>query len=179
MLCYFTCICDHIVFSVFRPSSRMQNYLIGSHVLWIGPTKIRKKHLMTPVALCSGVQRLLDARCQRGSWMPIENIFHSSRKISDDLLLVIHQNFSLFASVVTFHENWLFGCPLSAASCPVTTFFSTFFSIYLLFYKNWPLGWSQGGCPGPSHRPHRPLHATGIMTYHSFVNKTDNTWIVQ
>ena len=41
----------------------------------------------------SGVQRLLDARGQRGS---LENICYLSPEISDDLFVVIYQNFSLF-----------------------------------------------------------------------------------
>src|SRR6218665_1136569 len=53
--------------------------------------------------------------------------------------------------------------PLSAASCPVTTFFSSFLAFtYICFTKTGPLDAPQGGCPGPSHRPHPPLHATAV-----------------
>src|SRR6218665_1760947 len=87
------------------------------------------------------------ARACRGCWMrffdALESIFYSSRKISDDL----------FLSVVKFHDNSLPGCPSCAASCPGNGIFLFIFAIYLHFFdKNWP----QGGCPGPSHRPHPP-----------------------
>src|SRR6218665_1010238 len=63
--------------------------------------------------------------------------------------------FTCFASVVKFHENSLLRCPPSAVSCPGNAIFTSFLVIYLLFVKeNWPLGCPQGGCPGPSHRPH-------------------------
>src|SRR6218665_2064229 len=73
----------------------------------------------------------------RGCWMPganedfgnldtLENIFHSSSKIYDDLFLVIHQNFHFFASVVTFHENWLLGCPSQCCIMPGNDIFLFF-----------------------------------------------------
>src|SRR6218665_4087168 len=63
--------------------------------------------------------------------------------------------FTLFASVVKFHENSLLGCPPPVLHhAPVTTFFTSFWSFTYIFKENWPLGCPQGGCPGPSHRPH-------------------------
>src|SRR6218665_1195340 len=39
--------------------------------------------------------------------------------------------------------------PLSAASCLVTTFFSSFLAFtYIFFYKNWPFGCPPGWMPG-------------------------------
>ena len=32
-------------------------------------------------------------------------------------------------------------------------------------YENLAVGCPQAGCPGPSHRPHPPLHATGSRLY--------------
>src|SRR6218665_2876314 len=90
---------------------------------------------------------MLDARGQRGSWMP-SNIFYflvvrqnfsnSSHKISDDLfshLRKFFSNFPFFASVFKFQENSLLGCPLVPHHTPVTTFFSSFLVIYLHFLR--------------------------------------------
>src|SRR6218665_1035997 len=89
---------------------------------------------------CPGPTRFLDA---------LENIFYSSRKISDDLFLLVHQNFSnsppnffklfiqifhFFASVVKFHENSLLGWPPVLHHAPATTFFSSSVDIYLHFF---------------------------------------------
>src|SRR6218665_3013904 len=98
------------------------------------------------------------------------------QKISDEPFLVVHQNFSnsspnflviylqifhFFASVVKFHENSLLGCPPVLHHAQVTTFFSSSVVIYLHFFtKTYPSDASQGGCLGPSHHPHPPLHAT-------------------
>src|SRR6218665_2469515 len=51
---------------------------------------------------CPGPTRFLDA---------LENIFYSSRKISDHLLKSFIVIFHFFASVVKFHKNSLLGCP--------------------------------------------------------------------
>ena len=88
----------------------------------------------------SDMQRLLDARGQRGSWKTSKIFSIRPAKF-----------------LMTFFSgspNSLLECPLSAASCPGNDIFSSFFVIYLHFYENWPLGCPQGGCPGPSHRPH-------------------------
>src|SRR6218665_3357547 len=83
------------------------------------------------------------------------NIFYSSPKISDDLFLVIYPNFSLMR--ISFQIS--LDAPPSAASCPGNDIFLFFFQSFTTFlYQNWPLGCPQGGCPGPSHRPHPPLH---------------------
>src|SRR6218665_2458275 len=43
----------------------------------------------------------------------------------------------------------------TATSCPGNDIFHFFIGHLPTFcYKNWPLGCPQGGCPGPSHRPH-------------------------
>src|SRR6218665_4182021 len=93
----------------------------------------------------SGVQRLLDARGQRGSWMP-SKIF----SIRPDKFL------TTFLSVVKFITIRSLDDPSRAASCPGNDIFLfIFFAIYLHFFtKNDPLDAPQGGCPGPSHRPH-------------------------
>src|SRR6218665_104829 len=45
--------------------------------------------------------------------------------------------------------------PPRAASCPGNDIFHFFIGHLPTFFKeNWPLGCPQGGCPGPSHRPH-------------------------
>ena len=55
--------------------------------------------------------------------------------------------------------------PPSAASCPSNDFFYFFFGhLPTFFKKTGPLDAPQGGCPGPSHRPHTlctPLNTTG------------------
>jgi len=91
---------------------------------------------------CPGPMRFLDA---------LENIFYSSRKVSDDLFYQL-SNFRTIRSL---------DAPSSAASCPGNDIFSSFFAIYLHFlHKTGPLDAPQGGCPGPSYRPHPLLHAT-------------------
>src|SRR6218665_2315506 len=55
--------------------------------------------------------------------------------------------------------------PSRAASCPGNDIFLFIFChLPTFFLKNWPLGCPQGGCPGPSHRPHPPLHTTVYRT---------------
>src|SRR6218665_2227264 len=103
---------------------------------------------------CPGPTRFLDA---------LENILYSSRKISDDFFLVVYLNFSLFSHQLSnFTRIRSLDAP-SAASCPGSDIFTSFLVIYLHFVnlkKTGPLEAPQGGCPGPSHRPHTPLHAT-------------------
>src|SRR6218665_1052106 len=88
----------------------------------------------------SGVQRLLDARGQRGSWMP-SKIFC----IHDDPFLVVHLNeaksFTFFASVVKFHENSLLGFPPVLHHAPVTTFFNFIFGHLPTFLKRKLASW--------------------------------------
>jgi len=70
---------------------------------------------------CPGPTRFLDA---------LENIFYSSRQISDDL----------FLSVVKFITIRSLEAPSRASSCPGNDIFSSFFAISLLFFtKNDPL----------------------------------------
>jgi len=70
--------------------------------------------------------------------------------------------FTFFASVVKFHETSLLGCPPSAASSPGNDFFNFFFGYLPTFLKKTgPLDAPQGGCSGPLHHPHPPLHVTG------------------
>src|SRR6218665_729504 len=79
---------------------------------------------------CPGPTRLLDT---------LENIFYSSRKISD----------ALFLSVVKFQDNSLPGCPSRAASCPGNNIFLFIFChLPTLLYKNCPLGCPPGWMPG-------------------------------
>src|SRR6218665_1431990 len=80
------------------------------------------------------VQRLLDARCQRGSCNAFENIFYSSRKFADNLFLVVHQSFLvIYPNFIFFRIScqilrkfapWM---PPSAASCPSKDIFLFFF----------------------------------------------------
>src|SRR6218665_1705956 len=113
---------------------------------------------------------LLDVRGQRGSWMPSKV---RPEKFLTTFFLVVHQNlsnntspnifdiysnFSLFASVVNFHENSLHVCP-SLLHALVKTCFSVFV-IYLLFSRKltpWMLPRWMGWAVAPSAPP---LHAT-------------------
>src|SRR6218665_2723285 len=83
---------------------------------------------------CPGPTRFLDA---------LENIFYSSRKIYDDL----------FYQLTNFRTIRSLDAPSRAASC---------LGNYIFFTKTGPLDAPQGGCLGPSHRPHPPLHATEL-----------------
>src|SRR6218665_3951705 len=97
----------------------------------------------------SGVQRLLDARGQRGSWMASKIFSIRSAKF----LTTFFYQLSNFR---TIHS-------LDAPSRAVTTFFSSLFAIYLqLFYKNWPLGCPPGWMPGVVAPSAPPLHATEL-----------------
>ena len=73
---------------------------------------------------CPGPTRFLDA---------LENILYSSRKISDDLLLVVHLNFALFSHQLSnFMRIRSLNAP-RAASCPGNDIFNFFLVIYLHF----------------------------------------------
>src|SRR6218665_2927419 len=77
--------------------------------------------------------------------------------------IFVPQNFSRpFLSVVKFQDNSLAGCPLPCCIMPRQRHFSLHFLpyTYISFTKTGPLDAPQVGCPGPSHRPHPPLHAT-------------------
>jgi len=108
---------------------------------------------------CPVPTRFLDA---------LENIFYSSRKISDNLFLVVHQIFLsfiqilyFFALAVKFYENSILGCPPVLHHAPVRTFFSSFLVIYLHFsYENCLLGCPPGRMPGAVAPSAPPLHAT-------------------
>ena len=92
---------------------------------------------------CPRPTRFLDA---------LENIFYLSRKLSDDLFFYQLSNFRTIRSLYA---------PSCAASCPGNDIFLFIFChLPTFFYKNWPFGCPQGGCLGPSNRPHPPLHAT-------------------
>src|SRR6218665_2801136 len=93
----------------------------------------------------------------RGCWMPEANeVLGCPRKY----FLFTPQTFRRpFLSVFKFQDNSLPGCLLPsdsrAASCPGNDIFLFIFAIYLHFlHKTGPLDAPQGGCPGPSHRPH-------------------------
>src|SRR6218665_2232241 len=79
--------------------------------------------------------------------------------------LFIPQNFRRpFYQLSNFRTIRSLDAPSRAAPFPVTTFFSSFFAIYLHFlHKTGPLDAPQGGCPGPSHRPH-PL-CTSLLQF--------------
>src|SRR6218665_173937 len=82
----------------------------------------------------SGVQRLLDARGQRGSWMPSKIFFIPLAKFLTTLFSRSPKLFHFFASVVKFHENSLLGGPPPVLHhAPVTKFFTSFLVIYLHF----------------------------------------------
>ena len=106
---------------------------------------------------CPGPTRFLDA---------LENILYSSRKISDDHFLVVHLIFSLIrisCQISREFAPWM--PPTSAASCPDNDIFYFFFGHIPTFFKeNWSLWCPQGGCPGPSHRPH-PLCTPLFVCY--------------
>src|SRR6218665_1111778 len=95
----------------------------------------------------------------------LENILYASRNISDDLFLIVHLNFSLSSHQLSnFTIIRSLDAPPVLHHAPVTTFFISFLVIYLHFLKKTdPLDAPQGGCPGPSHRPHTPLNATGYL----------------
>src|SRR6218665_2712592 len=92
----------------------------------------------------SGVQRLLDTRGQRGSWMPSKIVSIRLAKF----LTIFFYLYSHLSKFVTFSyqlSNFTkirsLDAPSSAASCPSNEIF-LFFSCPLptFFYKNWPLG---------------------------------------
>src|SRR6218665_3827142 len=102
-----------------------------------------------------GVQRLSDARGQRGSWVPSKIFCISLAKFLTTFFSRSPKFFTFFVSVVKFNENSLLGCPPVLHCAPVTTFFASFLIIHLHFKKKTgPLDAPQGGCLGPSHRPH-------------------------
>src|SRR6218665_3267793 len=100
------------------------------------------------------MQRLLDARGQRGSWMP--------SKIFSIRPAKFLTTFFISCQISGQFAPWMPPPMLHHAS--VTTIFSSFFAIYLHFFtKTGPLDAPQGRCPGPSHRLQPPLHATLII----------------
>ena|SRR6218665_3910567 len=111
----------------------------------------------------SGVQRLLDARDQRGSWIPSKIFCIRLLKFLTTFLLVIYSKFLTFSHQLSnFTIIRFLAAPPSAASCPGNDIFLFFLVIYLHFFqKTCPLDAPQGGCPGPLHRPHPSLHASG------------------
>src|SRR6218665_2968759 len=83
--------------------------------------------------------------------------------------------FTLFASVVKFHENSLLGCPPVLHHAPVTTFFTSFWSFTYIFKENWPLGCPPGWMPGavapsapPSARHWPDLHRFASTLHQGF-----------
>src|SRR6218665_922763 len=100
-----------------------------------------------------GPTRFLDA---------LENILHSSRKIYDDLLLVVHLNFSLFSHQLSnFTRIRYLDAPPLLHHAPVTTSLYFFFGHLPTFFKeNWHLGCPPGWMPGAVAPSAPPLHAT-------------------
>src|SRR6218665_2977847 len=105
----------------------------------------------------------------RGSWMTSKIFCIPLAQFLTTLFSRSPKFVTFFASIVKFHENSLLGCPPVLHHAPVTTFLTSFLVIYLhSFKKTGPLDAPQGGCPGPSHRPHHPLYATDHLEEHSF-----------
>src|SRR6218665_3625136 len=104
---------------------------------------------------CPGPTRFLDA---------LENILYSSRKISDDLFLVVHRNVSPFSHQLS---NLTRIRSLDAPvlhHAPVTTFSYLFFGHSPTFVKeNSPLGCPPGWMPGAVAPSTPPLHATDCL----------------
>ena len=109
----------------------------------------------------------------RGCWMPGANEdFGYPRKhfsfVPQNLwrpFLVIHQNFHFFASVVTFHENWLLGCPPQCGIMPGNDIFLFFFSIYLHLKKLAPWMPPRADARG-RHTVRTPLCTPLILMYY-------------
>src|SRR6218665_2380508 len=79
---------------------------------------------------CPGPTRFFDA---------LENIFYSSRKISDEICLVVHPLFSHQLSNFTRIRS--LDAPTSAASCPGNDIFLLLvWSFTYIFLENWPVG---------------------------------------
>ena len=111
--------------------------------------------------MTSGMQRLLDARGQRGSWIPSKIFVFLSQNFWRPFYSRSPKFFTFFASVVKFHENSLLGCPPMLHHAPVTTFFLLpFWSFTYIFKENWPLGCPPGWMPGAVAPSAPPLHAT-------------------
>src|SRR6218665_1122587 len=93
---------------------------------------------------CPGPTRFLDA---------LENILYSSCKISDDLFLVVHLNFSLFSHQLSnFTRIRSSEAPLQCciiALCPGNDIFLLLFwsFTYIFLRKLAPWMPPQGGCP--------------------------------
>src|SRR6218665_2451079 len=97
----------------------------------------------------SGVQRLLDARGQRGSWMPSKIFCIPFAKFLTTFFSRSPKFLTFFASVIKFQENSLLGCPPPVLHhAPVMTFFTSLMVIYLHLKKSWPLGCPPGWMPG-------------------------------
>src|SRR6218665_381646 len=77
---------------------------------------------------CPGPTRFLDAP-------KIFCITAFSRKISDDLFLVVHLNFHFFRISCQVSREFAPWIPPSAASCPGNDFFTSLLVIYLHFCK--------------------------------------------
>src|SRR6218665_2970699 len=91
---------------------------------------------------CPGPTRFLDA---------LENIFYSSRKISD----------ALFYQLSNFRTIRSLDAPSRAASCPGNDIFLFIFChLPTFFYKNWPLGCTPRWMPGAVAPSAPPPHAT-------------------
>src|SRR6218665_473616 len=108
----------------------------------------------------SGVQRLLDAWGQRGSWMPSKIFYIRPAKFLTTFLISwqISRKFAPWMPPRVLHH------------ASVTTFFSSFFAIYLHFLLQKLAPWMppgvdapRGGCPGPPHRPHPPCTPLNLV----------------
>src|SRR6218665_3036656 len=96
--------------------------------------------------LLSSVQRVLDARGQRGSWMPTSKKNFLSIHLQKVLTIFFYRNlYIIFLThlpkiMTTFFSKLLSGCPLLSwmppyPGCPgQSTFFSYFLCIYPYFF---------------------------------------------
>src|SRR6218665_3975889 len=126
-------------------------------------------------SLASGVHRLLDARGQRGYWMPSKIFFYSSihpatflttflgpftKFFLIRLLKSFLQHFSLFRISCQISRKFAPWMPPIAASRSGNDIFLFLFVITYIFYKNLPLGCPSGCVPGAVAPFAPPLHAT-------------------
>src|SRR6218665_3673706 len=86
----------------------------------------------------SGVQRLLDSRGQRGSWMPSKIFCIPLAKFLTTFFLVVHLNFSPFSHQLSnlTRIRSLDAPPPVLHHAPVMTFLLLFWSFTYIFKKN-------------------------------------------
>src|SRR6218665_105626 len=118
----------------------------------------------------SGVQRLLDARGQSGSWMLSKILCIPLVKFLTTFFSRSPKFFTFFASVINFHENSFLGCPPVLHHAPVTTFFYFFFSHLPTFLRKL-VPWMPPRVDAGAVAPSAPPSAHHCLTE----GETDNT----